>query len=567
MTSESRNTPLQADDQGITRWIDKEYSELAADHYARELIVNARDAGATEVRIDGYHHVQKDIVGIRFSDNGSGMTAEQLVDHARTLLKSGNGRDNNFGIGGRLATLPANNLGVCWASRARDEDGHLVENMIVLNKSAGYYGIVNDTNEAGELVSVFPPAPGMLDRIGSDTGTAVILLGNGQREVFSPEVANRLRSNLGRRFYKFGLSVMLVRTKGDHNQFDGVPDYSTQLKSAAGTTGTIVLDEHGTTATWWVMGRAADRPQLGILRTISSLSVLHEGELFDFVDSQAKTKRWGEFGLSSARVRTRVAIVITPGFPVEQTHNRARITPDIPWDTLSDAFFERMPAEIEQLRQQSSGRTRSLEEEVLRRITPNWIQLLEAQPRSISDKDGEIDANLEEVLTGAAKNGDGTRGEETKPAGPVERAARRILGLNDGITKARPQHAASPPDPQFVTDDEWTTEPQFFVDYNRRRNSLFIRKTCEPFQQVIAKFCNENPKMPSEDISDVVLSLVGIHAVEQVMHILSMSRHGWTPAQVDEALEPAALSAGLLGITLLDQAIRHDLRNLKQRTT
>jgi hypothetical protein len=565
MTKESRNTPLQADDKGITRWIDKEYSELAADHYARELIVNARDAGATEVRIDGYHHVQKDIVGIRFSDNGSGMTAEQLVDHARTLLKSGNGRDNNFGIGGRLATLPANNVGVCWASRARDEDGLLVENMIVLNKSGGYYGIVNDTNEHGELVSVFPPAPGMLDRIGSDTGTAVILLGNGQREVFSSQVANRLRINLGRRFYRFGLSVLLARTGVDGFRFDNLSDYSTQLNSAAESTGTVILDEHGTTATWWVMELAANRPNLANLRTISSLSALHEGELFDFVDAQSHTKRWGEFGLGSARVRTRVAIVITPGFPVEQTHNRARITPDIPWDTLSDAFFEKMPQEIEQLRQQSSGRTRSPGEEAFRRIDPNWIQLLEAQPRSISDKDGEIEANLEEVLTGAATNGDGTRGEGTKPAGPVERAARRILGLNDGTTKARSQDAASPPVPQFVTDDEWTTEPQFFVDYNRRRNDLFIRKTCRPFQQFIAKFCNENPKMPREDIVDAVL--VGIHAVEQVMHILSMSRHGWTPAQVDEALEPAALSAGLLGMTLLDQAIRHELRNLKQRTT
>lgn len=113
-----------------TRLIDTTGAEGAVQQYIRELSVNGAQAEATNVVVTGIRPTDAwrdddstgddDSIGMKiaFVDDGYGMAPDKLNEYMGTLFsgKSAIGKDKNFRMGSRVATLPLNRYGVLIAS-------------------------------------------------------------------------------------------------------------------------------------------------------------------------------------------------------------------------------------------------------------------------------------------------------------------------------------------------------------------------------------------------------------------------------------------------------------------
>jgi hypothetical protein len=102
---------LVNDPQGTALWIEREARGMDPMQMFREFVQNGIEAGATRVVVDGYTAGKR--VFARITDNGSGMTGEQLIDRM-SHLHCGT-TTANYGVGARIASLPSNPAGVEFA--------------------------------------------------------------------------------------------------------------------------------------------------------------------------------------------------------------------------------------------------------------------------------------------------------------------------------------------------------------------------------------------------------------------------------------------------------------------
>ena len=124
---------LKADTKGLALWMEREAKAMDELQVYRELVQNGFEAGASEIILDGWTDPETDHTLARVSDNGSGMTNDQLIDHLSTLhvRTKGNG---NYGVGARIAGVARNPAGMTFASRTKSGEG-----LIKIIKHRGEY--------------------------------------------------------------------------------------------------------------------------------------------------------------------------------------------------------------------------------------------------------------------------------------------------------------------------------------------------------------------------------------------------------------------------------------------
>lgn len=165
--------------------IDSTFESGAADQYKRELVTNAIEAGATEVRVTAYRFAEFGPEGgikAAFVDNGEGMSGQKIPQY---LTELGSGKkeispSGNFNMGARVSTLPFNHYGVAIASWVEDdEEGSLV--WLAYDDESGTYQVVG-FGENNVQVSV--PTPEMKHPIIAKAGhgTVVFLLGSREED-------------------------------------------------------------------------------------------------------------------------------------------------------------------------------------------------------------------------------------------------------------------------------------------------------------------------------------------------------------------------------------------------
>jgi hypothetical protein len=120
-----------------------------SDQYKRELVQNAIDAGASDIEAGAIRLADLgDAGGVKaaFIDNGRGMSPTKLADYIGELFNGASEVDaqGNYNMGGRVATLPFNSLGVIWASWVMgDPEGAFIH--IAWNEEKNIYETVSQT--------------------------------------------------------------------------------------------------------------------------------------------------------------------------------------------------------------------------------------------------------------------------------------------------------------------------------------------------------------------------------------------------------------------------------------
>ncbi len=174
--------------------IDATFESGAADQYQRELVTNAFEAGATEVRVTAFRFSEYGAAGgikAAFVDNGEGMSGTKIPQY---LTELGSGKkeisaSGNFNMGARVSTLPFNHYGVVIASWVEgDEVGSLVH--LAYDEESGTYQVVGFGDDGAQVGT---PSPEMRHPIIAKAGhgTVVFLLGAREEDHTVGEIRRR----------------------------------------------------------------------------------------------------------------------------------------------------------------------------------------------------------------------------------------------------------------------------------------------------------------------------------------------------------------------------------------
>lgn len=363
--------------------------------FLRELVQNSVEAGSTRVKIKPVEALCRQDDGsierhamLSVQDDGPGMSGDDLRRFFMRLGESHNPNVGdahaNFGIGGKISTLPWNKAGVVLVSKTASESSMI---WLHFDKGLNRYGLRRWLDDSEELFDIVYPYDSTQDGDSDDirvnwldlvpnegTGTSVVLLGSGtwstaipmeyHHKYYTPE----FRNFLCRRYYDLpvNLTVWVPPSKIE----DCFPLQSQggsghwNIKRV-GSTKEVLMDsiKRGTVRCnsarihWYVQAdnwlesaglREAAIRKMGISR--SFIAVLYKGELYHYRYDHA---RWGIFDKALAR---RINIIIESDELIpDQT--RSRLKPltgsDVPFGEWATHFADNMPEPIVELLNES----------------------------------------------------------------------------------------------------------------------------------------------------------------------------------------------------------------------
>ena len=346
---------------GTHHLIERTYRESGQFQWVRESLVNAIEAGATRIEF-GMEWQAVESLGVyrrTIADNGSGMTAEQLVEFFNTFGGGGKpigGAHENFGVGVKTSLLPWNRYGVAVISWV---DGRASMIWVMQDEVTQEYGLKVERieSESGEIELDAVYEPYLDERNGCDWaqvkpdwikehGTVIVLLGNNPTDDTVEGDPSRdekdikgVSKYLNRRFWEFEDSVEVyvdeLRTndrvnwppseKIGHGPPDPNRDRRTNHRDIRGAKHHIewkvarfdkgklasndsVELKDGTVIDWYLW--EGERP---VVHTHASkngyVAALYKDELYDISFHHATFRL---FGVSDNSVRQRLWLIIRP---------------------------------------------------------------------------------------------------------------------------------------------------------------------------------------------------------------------------------------------------------------
>lgn len=348
---------------GTQHLIERTYREGGQFQWVRETMINAMEAKATRVEY-GVEWQAVESMGVYrrlIADNGTGMTADQLVEFFNTFGGGGKpigGEHENFGVGAKTSLLPWNPYGVTVVSWV-DGDASMI--WVQRDPSTDEYGLrLMDTVDAatgvnGTLDEVYGPFDDEMhgcdwskvkpDWI-EDRGTVIVLMGSGPTDdtVLGDPGRNEgdikgISSFLNRRIWAFGKVGVVVdelrtqdRSKWPRTIVEahgparhGSVDLRTNVRTIRGARhfieypdagethgrldgkGTVELGD-GTEVDWYLWGGV--RPAVQSYAAMGGyIAALYKNELFD-ITSHHSTYR--SFGISESSVRANLWLILRP---------------------------------------------------------------------------------------------------------------------------------------------------------------------------------------------------------------------------------------------------------------
>jgi hypothetical protein len=394
MATKTKVRALTANPAGLAKWLEREAETMHPMQFFREALQNEIEAGADRVIIDGFQSETGLLT--RVSGNGSGMSRTQLISHLATVMTSDKG-DSNYGVGARIAALPANPAGVSFASRTAAGDG-----MVTLIKQGDVFGLkawtVSTRDDDGEIISVseevIAPTHGELAHI-KETGTAVILHGNGRAPTWNNSIAHQVHNYLVRRYYQFPSNVTVNVVHGDNKKHVVVPfgqilaDWAiangeVPFKDIAGLSGVMF---------WWLLPKKEElnKKVSGHNDTHSGIGLLVDREIFDYTATHMT-----DFGIQYRSVQSRVVILVAVSGAKMDTSRSTVVYPigktdykrNTPWKALGAHFSEHMPPAIDDLMSKVMPSSSIFTEDAAKKLDPEWMKWIKPVPVIVPKKEG-----------------------------------------------------------------------------------------------------------------------------------------------------------------------------------
>lgn len=583
------------------RAIERDHRMTAAHQWARELLVNSRQAGATKV-VFGFHAASaaQGIWRMQVSDDGCGMDGDEIVGFFKSYGASGKavgGEHENMGIGAKTSLLPWNQQGLIVISV---KDG--VAAMIHILKQGDAYGLRSfDYGDGTEDVVTDPAfldgewgvdwSESIPDWI-TEHGTVIVLLGsertqhtylgNPERDEWSSQSA--LSKYLNGKFWELDdVDVDVVEMQSsDVQSFDvektwrrhiigwrletlhaegltGVRDGKiVELPPTAEQSGTVSLTD-GTNVHWFVHREGVRTKDVREHpASVGTISVLHQNEMFS-VTRHLTHFRW--FGVPQESARKRVSFVVEPlpagddvARGVYMTADRSRLLvrgggnagSDLPLSEWGEEFAESLPDEIARLR--STGATDSADK---REIRERLLKLFGDRWRNRGNRRrGDV--------VHIADSGDPARGQrppEGEAKSPRERPKRPRRPGNRGLLDlAGERHGRSTGGVEGMPDWEWYPESEFDEDerkwagvWDPHLRELRLNEDHPLFCEVIDHWQARYPSRYADEIRDRVKLSLGEILVARIAH--SAFLPGISQQEIDNGVRtPQAITLAACGL-------------------
>ena len=121
----SKVTPTKVNDSGFTRMLERMGEDCGPLQFVREFYVNSKEAiertggkGTVLIDVDWDLYELSGEYKLSFTDNGDGMTGEEMQDLLNQLSSSGERKNQyeNYGMGAKIAGMTRNPNGLWYQS-------------------------------------------------------------------------------------------------------------------------------------------------------------------------------------------------------------------------------------------------------------------------------------------------------------------------------------------------------------------------------------------------------------------------------------------------------------------
>lgn len=556
---------LVNDPHGTALWIEREARGMDPMQMFREFVQNGIEAGATRVVVDGYAIDNRSLA--RITDDGSGMTGTQLINRMSHLHCGTTAA--NYGVGARIASLPANHAGVEFACRTADG----AETAVTLHKDRGQYGVKvwESTDEEGYTVKIeeYAPESAALDRLnGAASGTAVILHGTGRNNTWDSPTSYKVHKFLSQRYFRLGNGdvTVFVQHPGSHTDRSGqlrrvVPmeEYLNNHGEDCGEVPFTDIAGMSGVMRWWILPPEAEEQNKRSAREVLSRGVgmLVGDEVFDL-----NRNYLGDFGIIYPSVQRRIVLLIEVTGAEQDTARSGVILPGesrktIPWKKLGAHFAENMPPEIDALLSEVNVHPTTLDAELAKALDPEWFKNL--NPVRVKRSGGD-------------ETGVGTEAGDMPPRREPERSE-GSAGASEAQKKTAAERGTEGDQPATPTMKVVTPQVEFTdqeiesygIAWYQTQNKILIYDQFAPYVREVQRWVQKLPGMQRSIIETAVQSAFSVEYAATIIDANAQKKWQLSPEQVEELKTPAALYAKALGMQSLTARIEQYIRETAKR--
>jgi hypothetical protein len=563
----ARVRTLTADPEGLASMLERESQTMHPLQFYREAVQNEIEAGAIKIIIDGFKS-PNGLLLARVSGNGKGMTGDKLVSHLSTVMKTDKGK-GNYGLGARIAALPRNPAGVTFASKTASGTG-----MISIIKQGRVYGLrswpVQTTDEDGELVTlqeeVIAPSHGMLARIGQ-TGTAVILHGDGRSATWDGSLVYRTHNYLAKRYYKFPNNVSVTVARVDNRKFPVVP-FGKSLNDWAIADGLVLFsDVAGLSGTmfWWLLPTFDElqRRISGEDRFSGGIGLVVDDEIFDYGQSHMT-----DFGVQYKSVMSRIVILVAVDGAKMDTSRSAVVYPlgkrtdkkTTPWKEFGRYFSEHMPPELDAIMSRVLPSKAIFTEDAAKKLDHDWMKWIKPVPVSVPKRDGSPavgDESGDALPPGETHERVDPPPPPPPPPHPPELAAhRQNSGQKPGVTKLK----IVTPQVKFIPADEMPDGRQH-IYWAETGNVIMISEAFPPFVREVKRWL-EKTDYPKSFVEAAVKQAYSIEYAAYIIDANAQRAARLIPENIEILKSDLALYGKALGCQSLTEMIERYLKTV-----
>jgi hypothetical protein len=438
---------MKVDNTGFL--VDRMGKDCAPLQYVRELTQNAIEAILRAGRTEGLIVWEADsrhssVPKLSVTDNGDGMTGEEMIRYINTLSSSGARQafDGNYGVGAKIAAATKNPAGLLYLSWKEGREG---EGIQLVRDATGQYGLISFEDESDfAYVAAIPKdvKPEAIEKAGS--GTRIVLMGeSGDHDTCAPPddagtmAAQWVRKYLNTRYFRLPKTIKIQcqdYTPGATGGRRPVTGQGPMLDAVALAQGTTPLD--GAVAHWWILP-AGDAPLEkaitlpGVAKQATSMQTfgpgyqnrghvafLYRNEIYDLSIGNAAFARLHQCGVIFGADRVVVYMEPTSG---DITTNTARTQLIVngnapPWFDWAQEFREKLPDAIREFIESFEAKRAPRDAAGIRDRIKEVLELFPV-PKYVQSKAGDVDIDDENPVPG---NQPRTKSGTREPPGPPD---------------------------------------------------------------------------------------------------------------------------------------------------
>jgi Histidine kinase-, DNA gyrase B-, and HSP90-like ATPase len=560
--------------------------------FLRELTQNAIEAiqradreGCIEIDFEEIDGINK----LRITDNGIGMTPEEVRDNINRLSSSGGQQafNRNFGIGAKITAAVKNPHGVLY----RAWKG-AVGSQTLLGKVNGRYGRVGWISEDGERVDYWLPLlNSSKPPIVQSSGVSVVLLGqsNDDDTTLPPEGADVpsqwIAAYLERRYFSLpdGIHVRVRRsapifdsTKDTHRAiYDTIRGQRYYLDKHSSASGFVGLPEHRARVLWWLLNsEIQDGGKTWDNR--GHVAAVYQNELYEPRRGNARFSALKDFGIYAGHAR--IVVYVESEDVLGANASRSSLILEggraLDYSALGAAFASRMPDELALF---MAGQVTAEESDHRKAILKNLKEVDQALAlsRLCRSPSGGHDVPVEAEAGGRAAFGDVVRGpnrssrKDQSAGGRLGEGYFRRARAEAEVLRVR--EVEDDPLPKIVWDPTGEAVPEGrAATYTPARHVVTVNGRFWFYEDLKACCVRESATRRAVGTAESVIAAVAEAIVKRwfeealvqtVVSLRGMATHpAWGPKVFDTALSDEGLTAAVLSHRwLLLSQVRREL--------